>query len=181
MTATATPAASPRDPGLLLDDQICFALYSASLAMNKLYRRLLADLDLTYPQYLVMLVLWERDDLRVPDIGERLFLDSATLTPLLKRLEAAGLVTRTRDVDDERSVRVTLTAAGRAVRKHAKVVPPQVACKAIAPRMTDGGKSLQRTRIDHTRSYPRAVRHGHGRLSHDRGRGRRHQALPRRG
>jgi hypothetical protein len=77
---------------LQLDQQLCFALYSAGLAMNKVYRTLLSRLRLTYPQYLVMLILWERDDLTVSDIGERLFLDSATLTPLLKRLEAAGTV-----------------------------------------------------------------------------------------
>ena len=98
---------------LLLDSQLCFALYSTSLAMNKVYRKLLRGLDLTYPQYLVMLVLWERDEITVTDIGERLFLDSATLTPLLKRLEAAGLVTRTRAQDDERQVIVTLTRQGR--------------------------------------------------------------------
>ena len=87
---------------LLLDNQFCFALYSANLAMHKLYRQLLTQLDITYPQYLVMLVLWERDDVTVSDIGERLFLDSATLTPLLKRLEAAGLVSRQRSRQDER-------------------------------------------------------------------------------
>src|ERR1700739_2057849 len=81
---------------LLLGDQLCFSLYSTSLAMNKLYRKLLRELDLTYPQYLVMLVLWERDGLTVSEIGERLFLDSATLTPLLKRMEASGLIARRR-------------------------------------------------------------------------------------
>ena len=80
----------------MLDEQPCFALYSTGLAMNKVYRKLLRKLDLTYPQYLVMLVLWERDGVTVSDIGARLFLDSATLTPLLKRLEAAGLVARIR-------------------------------------------------------------------------------------
>ncbi len=90
-------ASSPRgDAALLLENQLCFALYSTSLAMSKVYRKLLGDLDLTYPQYLVMLVLWEQDGLTVSAIGERLFLDSATLTPLLKRLEAAGLVERAR-------------------------------------------------------------------------------------
>src|SRR5438270_12845677 len=101
------------DPALLLDNQLCFALYSTSLAMTKLYKPLLDELGLTYPQYLVMLVLWEGDGLMVSELGQRLYLDSGTLTPLLKRLEASGLVSRMRDVDDERRVRVHLTAAGR--------------------------------------------------------------------
>ena len=87
-----------------LDVQLCFALYSAGLAMNKVYRKLLSQLGLTYPQYLVMLVLWERDQLTVSEIGERLFLDSATLTPLLKRLESAKLLNRLRSTEDERQV-----------------------------------------------------------------------------
>ncbi|MGE8658519.1 MAG: MarR family winged helix-turn-helix transcriptional regulator [Achromobacter sp.] len=115
---------------LLLDSQLCFALYSTSLAMNKVYRKLLRGLDLTYPQYLVMLVLWERDEITVTDIGERLFLDSATLTPLLKRLEAAGLVTRTRAEEDERQVIVTLTKQGRSLRERAEAVPHAVAAAA---------------------------------------------------
>ncbi|QHM73309.1 MarR family winged helix-turn-helix transcriptional regulator [Mixta intestinalis] len=113
---------------LLLDNQLCFALYSANLAMHKLYRQLLTQLDLTYPQYLVMLVLWERDDVTVSDIGERLFLDSATLTPLLKRLEAAGLVSRQRSRLDERQVVVTLTAEGRSLREKALSIPESVLC-----------------------------------------------------
>src|SRR3954463_16229542 len=92
------------DPPRTLDGQLCFALYSANLAMGKLYRQLLADLDLTYPQYLVMLVLWEGDGITVSELGERLFPDPATLTPLLKRLQAAGLVQRTRGTRDERQV-----------------------------------------------------------------------------
>ena len=108
MESTTTP---------LLDEQLCFALYSTGLAMNKVYRKLLRKLDLTYPQYLVMLVLWERDGVTVSDIGARLFLDSATLTPLLKRLEAAGLVARTRSNADERQVVVSLTDAGRRLRE----------------------------------------------------------------
>jgi MarR family transcriptional regulator, organic hydroperoxide resistance regulator len=111
-----------KDP-LGLDSQMCFALYSASLAMGRLYRDLLSDLGLTYPQYLVMLVLWERDGVRVSDIGERLLLDSATLTPLLKRLEKAGLVGRMRSAEDERSVVVRLTEAGVAMRARAESVP----------------------------------------------------------
>ncbi len=124
--ASRTAAA---DPSLLrLDRQLCFALYSANLAMNKHYRPLLKELGLTYSQYLVMLVLWERDALTVSEIGERLFLDSATLTPLLKRLQAAGLVTRTRAREDERQVIVALTAAGRALRRRAERIPEQVMC-----------------------------------------------------
>ena len=111
------------DQALLLDNQLCFALYSASLAMTKLYKPLLDELGLTYPQYLAMLVLWERDGLMVSELGERLFLDSGTLTPLLKRLEAAGLVARIRDVQDERRVHVSLTAAGRKLKARAQRIP----------------------------------------------------------
>ncbi|CAI1909072.1 MarR family winged helix-turn-helix transcriptional regulator [Serratia proteamaculans] len=113
---------------LLLDQQLCFALYSANLALNKVYRKLLSQLELTYPQYLVMLVLWERDEIRVTDIGERLFLDSATLTPLLKRLEIAGLLVRYRATTDERQVIIALTDAGRALREKAQSVPEAVMC-----------------------------------------------------
>jgi len=115
-------------PAPLLDDQLCFALYSTGLAMNKVYRKLLRKLDLTYPQYLVMLVLWERDAVTVSDIGARLFLDSATLTPLLKRLEAAGLVTRSRSAADERQVVVALSDAGRAMAREARAIQEQVLC-----------------------------------------------------
>src|SRR5689334_3586565 len=102
-------AARTDNPALLLDNQVCFALYSASLAMTKLYKPLLDELGLTYPQYLVMLVLWEGDGLMVSELGQRLSLDSGTLTPLLKRLETSGLITRIRAVEDERRVHVTLT------------------------------------------------------------------------
>jgi MarR family len=101
---TETANKTPVNPALLLDNQLCFALYSTSLAMTKLYKPLLETLGLTYPQYLVMLVLWERDGLMVSELGERLFLDSGTLTPLLKRLESSGLIARIRDVQDERRV-----------------------------------------------------------------------------
>ncbi len=107
----------------LLDNQLCFAVYSASLAMTRLYKPLLDALCLTYPQYLVMLVLWERDGLMVSELGERLSLDSGTLTPLLKRLEANGFVARIRDVRDERRVHITLTAAGRRLKTRAERVP----------------------------------------------------------
>ncbi|MBX3656833.1 MAG: MarR family transcriptional regulator [Ramlibacter sp.] len=118
----ATQKLTP-DQTLLLDNQLCFALYSASLAMTKLYKPLLEELGLTYPQYLVMLVLWERDGLMVSELGERLSLDSGTLTPLLKRLEASGLVARIRDVQDERRVHITLTAAGRKLKSRATRIP----------------------------------------------------------
>ena len=116
-------AKADANPSLLLDNQLCFALYSASLAMTKLYKPLLEELGLTYPQYLVMLVLWERDGLMVSEIGERLSLDSGTLTPLLKRLEATGYVARVRDAADERRVHITLTAAGRRLKARAANVP----------------------------------------------------------
>jgi DNA-binding MarR family transcriptional regulator len=108
---------------LRLDNQICFAVYSAAHAFNRVYKPLLDRLGLTYPQYLVMLVLWERDGVAVKDIGERLFLDSGTLTPLLKRLEAAGFVKRTRSTEDERQVIIELTSQGQALKEKARAVP----------------------------------------------------------
>lgn len=117
-------------PAPLLDQQLCFALYSANLAMHKVYRPLLSALGLTYPQYLAMLVLWEDGALTVSAIGERLYLDSATLTPLLKRLETAGLLTRTRAVDDERQVVIELTAKGHHLRQRAPDVLSAVFCAA---------------------------------------------------
>ena len=111
---------------LMLDNQICFAVYSTAHAFNRVYKPLLDKLGLTYPQYLVMLALWERDDVPVKDIGERLFLDSGTLTPLLKRLEAAGLVKRTRSTEDERQVLIALTPQGQALKEKARAVPQGV-------------------------------------------------------
>src|SRR4051812_8942122 len=113
----------PVDAMLQLDNQLCFALYSASLAMTKVYKPLLDGMGLTYPQYLAMLALWEKDGLMVSELGERLFLDSGTLTPLLKRLEAAGLISRIRAVEDERRVHITLTAAGRKLKARAAKIP----------------------------------------------------------
>src|SRR5215475_15995646 len=107
------------DQLLRLDNQICFAVYSAAHAFNRVYKPLLDRLGLTYPQYLVMLALWERDGVALKEIGERLFLDSGTLTPLLKRLEAAGLVKRNRSTEDERQVRIALTAQGQALKEKA--------------------------------------------------------------
>ncbi|HEY0506367.1 MAG TPA: MarR family transcriptional regulator [Lysobacter sp.] len=113
-----------------LDEQLCFALYSTQLALNKVYRRLLTPLGLTYPQYLAMLVLWERDGVTVSEIGERLHLDSATLTPLLKRLESSGLITRTRASHDERQVVIELTKEGRELKASARSVPADIFCAA---------------------------------------------------
>ena len=106
-------------PSLDLDDQLCFALYAASRAVTARYRPMLEELGLTYPQYLVMMLLWEEDNQTVGQLGARLSLDSGTLSPLLKRLTTAGLVTRHRRVEDERSVSISLTAAGRALRDKA--------------------------------------------------------------
>lgn len=108
--------------------QLCFAVYSASHAFTRAYRRLLDPLGLTYPQYLAMLVLWEQDGLRVKQIGARLFLDSGTLTPLLKRLENLGLVRRVRDPADERQVSILLTDVGRALQERAKGIPHELNC-----------------------------------------------------
>ena len=120
----------PTGPAALqrLDHQLCFALYSSSLLMTKLYKPVLAPLGLTYPQYLVLLVLWEADAIGVGELGERLYLDSGTLTPLLKRMESAGLLLRERAATDERRVIVSLSAAGRALRRKAAQVPREVAC-----------------------------------------------------
>jgi DNA-binding MarR family transcriptional regulator len=112
----------------LLDEQACFALYAAHRAVTDTYRPLLGELGLTYPQYLVLLVLWESDDRPVKEIGERLHLDYGTLSPLLKRLEANGLVTRTRRPADERTVVVSLTEEGRSMRERATGVPPAIGC-----------------------------------------------------
>ncbi len=108
---------------LQLDNQLCFALYSTSLAMTKVYKPLLDELGLTYPQYLAMLVLWEKDGLMVSELGEKLYLDSGTLTPLLKRLESSGFISRIRAVEDERRVHITLTAAGRKLKARAAKIP----------------------------------------------------------
>jgi MarR family transcriptional regulator, organic hydroperoxide resistance regulator len=117
---------SAGDLPLLLGNQLCFAVYSTAHAFNRFYKPLLDRLGLTYPQYLAMLVLWEQDGVSVKEIGERLFLDSGTLTPLLKRLEAAGLVKRTRSTEDERQVLVALTPQGQALKEKARGVPQSI-------------------------------------------------------
>jgi DNA-binding MarR family transcriptional regulator len=111
----------------MLGRQVCFALYSASRAATAVYRPMLERLGLTYPQYLVLLLLWERDRATVRELGEALELDSGTLSPLLKRLEAAGLLTRRRSADDERRVEIELTADGAALQKRAADVPQRLA------------------------------------------------------
>lgn len=120
-----------KDRGALgLDDQLCFALYRAQRALTRAYGPILEPLGLTYPQYLVLLALWEQDDVAVKDLGDRLALDSGTLTPLLKRLEEQGLVARRRSEEDERVVRVTLAKRGRALEQKARAVPLAIACRA---------------------------------------------------
>ncbi|MBO0754284.1 MAG: MarR family transcriptional regulator [Bradyrhizobiaceae bacterium] len=116
--STAKPDAFPG-----VEDLLCFAVYSAGHAFNRVYKPLLDELGLTYPQYLVMVALWTRDDQTVGELGEKLFLESSTLTPLLKRLEATGNLSRSRDPSDERQVRVRLTKTGDALRAKAREVP----------------------------------------------------------
>ncbi|HEX2552586.1 MAG TPA: MarR family transcriptional regulator [Microvirga sp.] len=130
-SCTSTPGA-PAPPDRL-GRMLCFAIYSAGHAFTRAYKPLLDPLGLTYPQYLVLLVLWDGDDLTVKEIGRRLFLDSGTLTPLLKRLQAAGLVRRTRDPRDERQVRVRLTERGRALEAEAAPIMAQLVCTLDRP------------------------------------------------
>ncbi|MFI1170875.1 MarR family winged helix-turn-helix transcriptional regulator [Streptomyces melanogenes] len=132
MSSSSTPAAASHPPLasdvdlLRLDHQVCFSLHAASRAFGGVYRDALKDLGLTYPQYLVMLVLWEHGPQPIKVIGERLRLDSGTLSPLLKRLETAGLVTRERSAEDERSVVVRLTEEGSDLRERALPVPLKI-------------------------------------------------------
>lgn len=123
----------PTNPALLLDNQLCFALYSTSQAMTQMYKPLLEALDLTYPQYLVMLLLWEQDGQSVSALGERLYLDSGTLTPMLKRLEAKGVLLRQRAAEDERRVEIYLTAQGRQLKTRAAKIPGCVLEAAACP------------------------------------------------
>lgn len=113
---------------LSLDEQMCFALYSASLAMTKIYKPLLAPFGLTYPQYLVLIVLWQKDSIPVNALGERVFLDSGTLTPLLKRLEKLALITRKREAKDGREVIIALTPLGQSLRADVEHIPASVSC-----------------------------------------------------
>lgn len=125
---TTSSADTPADL-LRLDNQLCFALYAATRAITKTYREKLEPIGLTYPQYLVLLVLWEREDVTVSEIGQKLFLDSGTLTPLIKRLESMGLVNRKRGTDDEREVRVTLTQQGNNLKSGVLDARLFVACR----------------------------------------------------
>jgi DNA-binding MarR family transcriptional regulator len=122
MTETETDAGNP----MQLDDFLCFTIYSANHAFNRIYKPLLDALELTYPQYLAMVALWQKDDQTVGSLGEKLFLESSTLTPLLKRLEAMGHLRRVRDVKDERQVRIQLTQSGRSLEAKAKSVPSAI-------------------------------------------------------
>ncbi|PLQ00949.1 MarR family winged helix-turn-helix transcriptional regulator [Cupriavidus pauculus] len=154
-TQTTTPPKT--EDWLQLDQQLCFALYSTSLAMTKVYKPILGELGLTYPQYLVMLVLWEHAEVSVSELGGRLTLDSGTLTPLLKRLEAVGLVHRGRDAEDERRVLVSLTDAGRGLRSAAATIPEKLLCamqcsveeiQALTSRLHDLRSTLDEARSE---------------------------------
>lgn len=127
MAAAVQQRRTATNDNLDLESQFCFALYSATLALGKVYAPILAELRLTYPQYLVMLVLWQEDGLTVRALGEQLHLNSGTLTPMLKRMEQAGLVRRRRDKKDERLVRTELTEAGRGLRAQALDIPCAIA------------------------------------------------------
>ena len=136
------------DDLLKIDNFVCFALYSAGHAFTRLYKPLLDPLGLTYPQYLVMAVLWEKDGRTVGEIGEKLLLESSTLTPLLKRLETAGMVRRTRDQDDERVVRIQLTPKGTELKQKAIEIPQAIGCSTNLTipevmKLTDDIKALR--------------------------------------
>ncbi len=135
MTEQPTVPGSPTSD-VAVDEFLCLALYRASRAMTATYRALLADVGLTYPQYLVLALLWEDGSLTVGQIGQRLSLDSSTLSPLLKRLEALGLVSRTRSVADERSVNIELTEAGSGLRDRLRDVPSRI-CAATGLELAD--------------------------------------------
>jgi DNA-binding MarR family transcriptional regulator len=146
-------SASAKD--LRLDRQLCFAVYSAAHAFNRFYKPLLSQLGLTYPQYLVLLVLWEDDGLTVSAIGERLLLDSGTLTPLLKRLEAMGLVSRRRDERDERQVMIRLTEKGSGLRSVAESFPAKIHDASDSPGEEVDG--LRRRLVDLREKLDRSV------------------------
>ncbi len=120
--------AAPQAADLYLENQLCFALYATALAMGKTYRPLLAELGLTYPQYVVLMALWQHGELSVGALGEAVSLDSGTLSPLLRKLDSQGLVRRARSANDDRSVLISLTPPGRALRKRAYGVRAKVAC-----------------------------------------------------
>jgi DNA-binding MarR family transcriptional regulator len=134
---------------LKLDSFLCFAVYSVNHAFNRVYKPLLDRLKLTYPQYLAMAVLWEHDDQTVGNLGEKLFLESSTLTPMLKRLEALKYISRIRDRDDERQVRVQLTKTGLALREKAKAIP---ACIIEATGLNNDGVAKLKEEITKLRA-----------------------------
>jgi DNA-binding MarR family transcriptional regulator len=143
------------DPATVpLDKHLCFAIYSASHAFTRAYRAALEPLGLTYPQYLVLLVLWERDGRRVKEIGTQLFLDSGTLTPLLKRLEGLGYVRRLRDSGDERQVTILLTPAGQALQRKAASIPHDLDRMA---QLEPSGKQILLDRVSKLRNDLRAA------------------------
>ena len=127
MPSTSSKISTRDMTSLRLENQLCFAIYSASLAMTKLYRPFLLELNLTYPQYVVMMALWERDAITVSALGEQVALDSGTLTPLLKRLETLGFISRIRNPQDEREVHIRLTSAGAKLQKAAAVMHDKIA------------------------------------------------------
>jgi DNA-binding MarR family transcriptional regulator len=143
MARAGTPNRTGEDAALRLGNQLCFAVYSAAHAFNSVYKPLLDAVGLTYPQYLVMLVLWERDGRTVKEIGGELYLDSGTLTPLLKRMENAGLVRRVRDLEDERQVRITLTSQGLSLRNKAAKIPAAIGCS-----LGNAARGMERIRDD---------------------------------
>ncbi|GJH40013.1 MarR family transcriptional regulator [Capnocytophaga sp. HP1101] len=135
---------------LKLEAQVCFPLYAASREITQQYAKYLTPLDLTYPQYLVLMVLWETDNLTVNTIGEKLYLDSGTLTPLLKRMEAKELITRTRSKDDERVVLVSLTEAGKKLKRKAKAIPTQLRAEtALTDEELDTLRTLANKLLNH--------------------------------
>ncbi len=137
-----------------LDDFLCFAVYEANLAFNQLYRTLLEDLGLTYPQYLVMTLLWRRNERSVKEIGEALSLEYNTLTPLLKRLETTGLVARIRDLEDQRVVKIRLTADGDALRDRARAIP---GCVSQASGLSDKAFNELKAALESLRSNLRST------------------------
>lgn len=149
-TIESEPVSDP----LLLDNQLCYALYAAAHRMTRSYRPLLERLGLTYPQYLVLLVLWERDGVTVSEIGKRLRLDSGTLTPVLKRLEVAGFLVRTRRRSDEREVEIALTQRGTDLRSEAVEVRESVMCQLelsepeLRAMRKDLGRLIERLSVD---------------------------------
>ncbi|MFU0502576.1 MarR family winged helix-turn-helix transcriptional regulator, partial [Acinetobacter baumannii] len=135
---------------LKLENQLCFLIYSTNLALNQLYRKLLTPLGITYPQYLVMLVLWEKDEITVSEIGSKLFLESSTLTPILKKLEALQLLNRTRSKEDERQVIITLSEKGKKLKEQAVNIPTHILEASSCDTATLLGLKDQLTPVSYT-------------------------------